>query len=88
MMAGMKQQSGPPSSDAGDLSAREIPLSREDAAAMTVNERLSVAGLMDEFDAAALRRDTEVMREILFLVHLSEPNVNAVVRSVLRRGYH
>ena len=39
---------------------------------MTVNERLVMAGLMDEFDAAVRRRDQQQVIALLQQVELSE----------------
>jgi hypothetical protein len=58
-------------------------LTKEEAGGMTVNERLAVAGLMDDFDAAVARRDEPAIRAILIQVFLTEPNIDAIVRHVL-----
>jgi hypothetical protein len=58
-------------------------LTKEEEGGMTVNERLVVAGLIDNFDAAVARRDEPAIREILIQVFLTEPNIDAVVRQVL-----
>ena len=42
---------------------------------MTVNERLYVSGLMDEFDKAVEERDVERIRSILSNVELSEESI-------------
>ena len=41
-------------------------------AGMTVNERLYVSGLIDEFDEAAEKKDTEKVRAILEKVELTD----------------
>ncbi len=58
-------------------------LTPEAAAAMTVNERLHAAGLLGDFDAAAAARDEDRLRTLLVAVHLSEPNVKAVIHRIL-----
>jgi hypothetical protein len=57
--------------------------------AMTVNERLFVAGLIDEFDAAARRRDRETMIELLARVAVARPewSVDLILRTPERHGY-
>jgi len=51
---------------------------------MTVNERLSVAGVIDEFDAAALAKDENKMREILQPLELGESNIKAIIDSQVK----
>ena len=58
-------------------------LTESEAAAMTVNERLFVAGLMATFDDAVARRDEGELRRVLGQVFLSPSNIDAVVRQVL-----
>lgn len=60
-------------------------LSPEAAAAMTVNERLHAAGLLADFDAAVAARDEAALRALLSAVHLSEPDIAAIVRRVMGR---
>jgi hypothetical protein len=60
-----------------------MELTREQAGGMTVNERLYLAGLLDEFDAAVEKRDAAALREILTKVFLSEQNIEAIVASKL-----
>jgi hypothetical protein len=45
---------------------------RPDYGGMTVNERLVVSGLADEWDAAVRRRDREAMIAILMRVDLAQ----------------
>lgn len=55
--------------------------------AMTVNEHLFVAGLMDEFDEAVRAGDVESLKRVLRQVELSDENIAAIVERVLpRRG--
>ncbi len=60
-------------------------LSPEAAAAMAVNERLFAAGLLDDFDAAAAARDKSGLRSLLAAVHGPDPDMAAIVRTVLNR---
>lgn len=53
----------------------------EDHAAMTVNERLFVAGLLDDFDDAVSRRDRAEMIRILESVEV--PDAARTVDTVL-----
>ena len=58
-------------------------LSEKEAAGMTVNERLFVSGLFDEFDKAVNERDENAMRAILEQVYLTSENIKAIIRSEL-----
>ena len=49
---------------------------------MTVNERLYVAGLMDEFDKAVQRRDSAEVRRILETVQLSEASIEPILEKL------
>lgn len=46
---------------------------------MTVNERLYVGGLMDEFDKAVEERDVERIRGILSNVELTEESIKPIL---------
>lgn len=48
-------------------------------AGMTVNERLYVSGLMDEYDKAVKEKDAERVREILEKVDLTEANIKPIL---------
>ncbi len=61
------------------------PRSPEAAAAMTVNERLFAAGLLDDFDDAAAARDRAGLRSLLAAVHVPDPDIEAIVRVALNR---
>jgi len=50
---------------------------------MTVNERLVVSGLMDEFDAAVRRRDRDAMIAILRKVALTEKGAAETAGAIL-----
>jgi len=54
-------------------------LSPNEAAGMTVNERLWVSGLMEQFDSAVKRKDTGEITEILKKVYLDQSNIDAVI---------
>ncbi len=47
---------------------------------MTVNERLYVSGLMDNFDAAVKGKDTETVIAILKKVGLKELSINPILK--------
>jgi hypothetical protein len=51
--------------------------------AMTVNERLFVAGLLGTFDTAARARDKSRMIEILLQVQLSPDQAQETVKAIL-----
>lgn len=49
---------------------------------MTVNERLYVGGLMDEFDKAVEERDVERVRRILSDVELTEESIRPILEQL------
>ena len=49
---------------------------------MTVNERLFISGLIDDFDNAIQQNDLAMMRSILAEVELSDDNIEAVLADV------
>lgn len=51
-------------------------------AGMTVNERLYVSGLMDEFDEAVEKKNTEKVRAILEKVELTEDSINPILEEL------
>jgi len=58
-------------------------VAEKSAAAMTVNERLYIAGLADEFDAAVSARDQKRMSVVLKKVDLDQTNIDAIIGSVI-----
>lgn len=51
-------------------------------AGMTVNERLYVSGLMDEFDKAVEKKNTEKIRAILEKVELTEESIKPILEKL------
>jgi molecular chaperone GrpE (heat shock protein) len=51
-------------------------------AGMTVNERLYVSGLMDEFDEAVEKRSTDKVRAILEKVELTEDSIKPILETL------
>jgi iron uptake system EfeUOB component EfeO/EfeM len=51
-------------------------------AGMTVNERLFVSGLMDEFDRAVEARDVDRIRSILGDVELTEESIEPILEQL------
>lgn len=51
-------------------------------AGMTVNERLYVSGLMDEYDRAVKKKDAQKVREILEKVELTEANIKPILEQL------
>ena len=51
-------------------------------AGMTVNERLYVSGLIDEFDEAVKSKSTEKIRAILEKVDLKEESIKQILESL------
>lgn len=49
---------------------------------MTVNERLYVSGLMEEFDKAVEERDVERVRRILSNVELTEESIKPILEQL------
>jgi len=60
-----------------------MDLTPEQAAAMTVNERLFAAGLLDACDRAAADGDIAGLRSLLTRVHLTTTDIEAIVRSLV-----
>jgi len=57
--------------------------SGENYGAMTVNERLVAAGLMDAFDGAVRAADVQSLKAILRDVQLSDENIAAILKQLL-----
>lgn len=51
-------------------------------AGMTVNERLYVSGLMDEFDKAVEEKNSEKIRTILEKVELTEKSIKPILEQL------
>ena len=51
-------------------------------AGMTVNERLYVIGLMDEFDKAIKGKNIDKIRIILERVELTEDSINTILKQL------
>jgi hypothetical protein len=49
---------------------------------MTVNERLYVSGLIDEFDAAVQKKDAEKVQAILEKVELTEESIKPILEKL------
>ena len=49
---------------------------------MTVNERLYVAGLFDEFEKAVAEKNADIAIRFLKEVELTEPNINAILETL------
>ena len=64
-----------------------MTLRPEEANGMTVNERLSAAGLMAQFDDALQRRDEAQLRKLLAAVSLDEPDIAAIIARMLSPGW-
>ncbi len=48
---------------------------------MTVNERLFVGGLIDDFYRAIDKKDTDKIVEILSLIDIGDSNIRAILES-------
>jgi hypothetical protein len=62
--------------------------SRTNYGGMTVNERLFVSGLMDEFDAAARDRDRDAMIAVLMKVALTQKGAAQTTDAILADPSH
>ncbi|MFC4701519.1 hypothetical protein ACFO4O_15260 [Glaciecola siphonariae] len=51
-------------------------------AGMTVNERLYVAGLFDQFDRAVSDKDRDKVREILIKVELDDNSIIPILKEL------
>jgi len=51
-------------------------------AGMTVNERLYVSGLIDEFDEAVEERNIDRVRDILEMVELTEESIKPILEKL------
>jgi hypothetical protein len=49
---------------------------------MTVNERLYLSGLMDEFDKAVEEQDVDRIRRILIKVELTEESIRPIMEQL------
>ncbi|HEY8942039.1 MAG TPA: hypothetical protein VIM59_17720 [Cellvibrio sp.] len=54
-------------------------------AGMTVNERLYVSGLMDEFDEAVEKENTKKIRAILEKVELTEESIKPILEKLVEK---
>ena len=51
-------------------------------AGMTVNERLYVSGLMDEFDKAVIEKNVDIVLDILRRVELAEESIKPILEQL------
>lgn len=58
-------------------------LTEEEAAGMTVNERLFACDLLGDFDQAVARQDKSELRSMLEKIYLSSEDIEAIIISVL-----
>ncbi len=61
----------------------ERNLDKKDAAGMTVNERLYLAGSLDDFDKAVTQNDKSKMQSILEKVYFSQKDAELIVQQLL-----
>jgi hypothetical protein len=60
-------------------------LTPKEAAGMTVNERLYVAGLLDAFEDAIAQQNENELRSISEEVHLSPENIEILVEKYINK---
>ena len=65
------------------MNASNLPEENESFSGMTVNERLVVAGSIDQFDAAARGRDRQAMIALLLAVQLDDQQAAHTTDSIL-----
>ncbi len=58
-------------------------LTEQEANEMTVKERLSAAGLFQEFAAAVERRDVPELERLLHQIYLTPQDIDTVIKQVL-----
>jgi hypothetical protein len=61
-------------------------LTKEEICGMTVNERLYLSGLLDDFEKAAKRRDEAELKSILEKVHLNSESIKAIIENELSKN--
>ncbi|HEX8638608.1 MAG TPA: hypothetical protein VF692_11135 [Pyrinomonadaceae bacterium] len=54
-------------------------LTEKQASGMTVNERLYLSGLLDDFENAAKQRNKKELKSILEKVYLNSENIEAII---------
>lgn len=59
-------------------------LNEIEAGAMTVNERLVAAGLMEDFDHAVGKRDVSELQRILHSVYIDSETTHKIIEQALR----
>ena len=59
-------------------------LSEKEVLGMTVNERLYLSGLMNDFDEAVAQNDELKLRSILEKIHLSQKNIQIIIEQELK----
>ena len=59
-------------------------LNKDEASGMTVNERMFLAGLIDDFDKAIAERNIPKLERILGSVYLSPEAVKGIIDQVLK----
>ena len=57
----------------------KIKVNETDLSGMTVNERLYVSGLMDDFDKY-LKKDKERVKKILRDLYVDESSINEIIK--------
>ncbi len=60
-------------------------LTEKEAAGMTVNERLYLLGLSDDFEKAAMQRNKAELKSILKKVYLDSESIEAIIENELSK---
>jgi len=60
-------------------------LTKKEAPGMTVNERLYVSGLLDDFDKAVTQANKSELKSILEKVHLDSENIEIIIKQELSK---
>ena len=61
-------------------------LTEKEAAGMTVNERLYLSGLLDDFEKAAMQGNKEELKSILEKVYLNSESIEAIIENELSKN--
>ncbi len=59
-------------------------LSEKEVLGMTVNERLYLSGLINDFDEAVAQNDKSKLKSILEKIHLSQENIQIIIEQELK----
>jgi hypothetical protein len=59
-------------------------LSEQEVSGMTLNERLYLSGLLDDFDKAITQQNAEELKHILERVYISFEDIDFIIKQLLK----